>query len=227
MIENFVDTLSPSTAALIVNALCFKLPREDEYSDYAVSAGEFTAEDGKVRRAVMLSSNEDVYLESKLETGFMKNYEGGRYAFAALLPNEGVPLSTLASSMDGDGIRELFATASEESFVSVCIPEFAYDFKLEMNELLRDMGLEKALSADADYSGFASDMPILVDTVLNMTYIELSREGTRAAALSGVKQRFGGPNGRAVVLDRPLMYMIVDRESSLPVMLGAVTDIEA
>lgn len=227
MIEHFVDTLSPSTAALIVNALCFKSPWEDEYADYAVSEGEFTSQDGKVRNAVMLSSNEKVFLESSLATGFMKNYDGGRYAFIALLPNEGVSLSTLAASLDGDGIRELFATAKEDEEVSVRLPEFAYNFKLEMNKLLEDMGLEKALSAAADYSGFSSDTPFLLDTVMHMTHIELSREGTRAAAVSGIKLRAGAPNGKAVVLDRPFMYMIVDRECSLPVMLGAVTDIEA
>ena len=41
----------------------------------------------------MLLSNEYLYLEDELATGFIKYYEDRKYAFVALLPNEGVTVS--------------------------------------------------------------------------------------------------------------------------------------
>lgn len=224
MIENFIEKLSPDTAALIVNAICFQAAWDREYSDRAVSNGIFTSQNGDVRNATMLSSNEDVYLESSLATGFMKNYEGGRYAFAAILPNEGVTVSELAESLNGDEIRKILTSASEDETVGVSIPEFAYEFKRDMTDVLSDMGLSAAFSNGADYSRITSDVPFYVDGALHMTRIELSREGTRAAAASVIEHRAGIVT-KSVELNRPFVYMIVDCENNLPVIIGAVTDI--
>lgn len=225
MIENFLKKLSPDTAALIISAVCFNSAWASEYSDYQVTDGVFTSQDGEERSVTMLNSNEYVFLENSLATGLMKNYEGGRYAFAALLPNEGIDISKLVEALDADTLRELFASANDEDFFSASIPEFAYDFRLDMTDMLSDMGLDSALSSSADYSGITSDIPLYVDGIEQLTRIELSREGTKAASVAGERLCGSAMPEKSVILDRPFVYMIVDKELTLPVLLGVVTDI--
>lgn len=225
MVENAVSGLPEDAAALIVNAVCFSAPWVDNYSDSQISDGIFTSQSGDERAVKMLSSLEGGYIESPLATGFKKYYLGNRYAFVALLPNEGVSISTFADSLNGDEIRSLLDSESEVHSVRVSMPEFAYGSKVDMTEALAEMGLEKSFSPSADYSGITSDMPIHIGGIEHATRIELTRNGTSCAAVT-VEQLMGASMpDKSVVLDRPFVYMIVDCENSLPVMIGAVTDI--
>jgi len=48
-----------------------------------------------------------LYLEDDNATGFIKYYKGCQYAFAALLPNEGVSVSEYAASLDGEHLYDM------------------------------------------------------------------------------------------------------------------------
>ena len=69
----------------------------------------------------MMYSQEFAYLEDDLATGFLKYYEGGTYAFAALLPNEGVTLRTTSPPLTGEGLRSTLTSAQPEA-VETAIP---------------------------------------------------------------------------------------------------------
>ena len=200
MIPAAVSELPEDTVMCLVNALCFDSAWEDKYERSDVCDGVFHAPGGD-RTVEMLHSEEHSYLSGEGFTGFMKPYEGGRYAFAALLPDEGSSLDALATSLSGD----------------------------MLSAVLRALGMTDAFDPDsADFTGMGrSDTGRLyINTVMHSTYIELNAHGTRAAAVSIV----GGGDGadapmetRSVILDRPYLYMIVDTEYNLPLFIGAVT----
>ena len=200
MIPAAVSELPEDTVMCLVNALCFDSAWEDKYERSDVCDGVFHAPGGD-RTVEMLHSEEHSYLSGEGFTGFMKPYEGGRYAFAALLPDEGSSLDALATSLSGD----------------------------MLSAVLRALGMTDAFDPDsADFTGMGrSDTGRLyINTVMHSTYIELNAHGTRAAAVSIV----GGGDGadapmetRSVILDRPYLYMIVDTEYGLPLFIGTVT----
>lgn len=200
MIPAAVSELPEDTVMCLVNALCFDSAWEDKYERSDVCDGVFHAPGGD-RTVEMLHSEEHSYLSGEGFTGFMKPYEGGRYAFAALLPDEGSSLDALAASLSGD----------------------------MLSAVLRALGMTDAFDPDsADFTGMGrSDTGRLyINTVMHSTYIELDAHGTRAAAVSIV----GGGDGadapmetRSVILDRPYLYMIVDTEYNLPLFIGTVT----
>ena len=87
MIPKTLDKLDDSTIMLIINAMAFEGKWKNEYKEYQINEdGKFTNYAGEIETAKMLSSEEDYYFETENEKGFMKMYEGDKYAFMAILP---------------------------------------------------------------------------------------------------------------------------------------------
>ncbi len=61
------------------------------------------------------------------------------------------------------------------------------------------------------------------------TYIALYERGTKAGAATAVEMvgRAAAPSDKvkAVQLDRPFVYMLIDCEANLPILIGTVMDI--
>lgn len=227
MIPEAVKKLPEDTAMCLVNALCFDSAWEDKYERREVYDEIFHSADGD-RTVEMLHSEERYFLSGDGFTGFMKPYEGGRYAFAALLPDEGSSLNTLAASLSGDMLTATLANA-ESTPVQTATPSFTCRCDMELDGALRALGMEDAFdmhSADFTGMGRSSLGSIYISTVLHSAYIELDAHGTRAAAVSiGITGDGAAPptEPKRVILDRPFLYMVVDTQYSIPLFIGAVT----
>ena len=84
---------------------------------------------------------------------------------------------------------------------------------------------------DRKYANFTNlcDQPAYIDEVIHKTHIEVSAQGTRAAAATAVTIKTHGmaiddpfEEIKFVICDRPFAYAIVDTETGLPVFLGTV-----
>ena len=62
----------------------------------------------------------------------MKNYEGGAYAFVALLPKDGVSLADYAASLTGENLRNLLETVQNVK-VDTAIPKFRSQYTGELS----------------------------------------------------------------------------------------------
>ena len=227
MIPEIIKELSPDTAAVLVNALCFEGKWADQYS--GTVKDEFTNAQGKKEEAQMLYGSENRYLSDDNAVGFVKYYEGREYAFMAILPNENVGVEEYVKNMTGKTITDLYDTATYEK-VNTKMPEFSYDYDVELNTPLENMGIKKAFDPfGADLTGMGSTGfdNLFVDSVLHKTHIELDKNGTKAAAATAVIVNVTtsvGPTEppKEVYLDRPFIYAIVEAETGLPVFIGVV-----
>ena len=221
-------TLSDDTVMCLVNALAFEAKWATVYTKNQVHTGDFTREDGKVVSAEFMYSAESHYLSDEGASGFIKPYRGLRYAFAALLPDEGIALEDYLGSLSGERLISILSGA-ERCTVNAALPKFSYACTYSLTESLKQMGMPDAFDADtADFSAMA-DSPrgkIFIDFVLHKTFIEVAEQGTRAGAATVVATNDGiaTRDPKTVHLTRPFLYMIVDTERNLPVFIGTVVD---
>lgn len=231
MIPEIIDVLPENAVMYLLNALCFRRSWLEPYTANKVSDGEFTDANGKVQTVPMMSSKESLYLESEAVTGFIKPYEGDKYAFAALLPAEGMTASELIASLSGEELVSLLENAAIQQ-VDVRMPKFSMEYDTELSGVLQAMGIADAFDPDAaDFSGMgtASDN-IYISRVLHKTCITVNETGTEAAAATAVEmmtKSMRPMRNKSVVLDRPFVYMIVDLESNIPVFIGVMNEIPA
>lgn len=229
MIPELLDAIPEDAVAYLVNALAFRCKWDEPYTTEKVRDGIFTTENGEERTVSMMNSKESVYLESNNATGFMKYYEGGKYAFAALLPNEGISLGDLTADLDGAVLYELLCNATPQS-VRVSLPKFEMSYDTELSEVFKKMGVTDAFDDKlADFSGIGETKGVMyISRILHKTCLTVNETGTEAAASTAVEimTKSARPmRDKSVKLDRPFLYMIVDTETNIPVFIGTVADI--
>ena len=104
-------------------------------------------EDGKIQDAEFMDGEENVYLEDKDASGFVKYYKDQKYAFVALLPNEGVDMDEYIKGLNGENLNRLLTNPTNAT-VKTSIPKFETEFEVEMSDVLREMGMTDAFHED-------------------------------------------------------------------------------
>ncbi|MBR6106782.1 MAG: serpin family protein [Oscillospiraceae bacterium] len=229
MIPHVISEIDETELMYLINAVVFDAKWEKQYENDPTDR-DFKALDGSTQTAQMMYSDEHLYLTDAHACGFMKPYAGGKYAFAALLPEEGLSVTDYVAGLTPESLRKTLTGADRED-VYAGLPEFTYDFDTEMTEQLSNMGMPGAFSEGADFRRMAkTDNGLLyIDKVLHKTHIEVDPKGTKAAAVTAVIMTnecdAETPEPKYVILDRPFLYMIVDTETGLPVFMGILTEI--
>jgi serpin B len=229
MIDTMLDEPIPAdTVMYVINALVFDAKWQKEYEKKDITPREFTSRSGSKTTVDMMHSEESFYLDLEGGRGFAKAYKGDAYSFVGLLPDEGTDVYDFAATLTGEAWLAAWSGALRRS-VEVRIPEFTYDSSMALKPALEQMGMTDLFSAGvSDLSGI-SEHPLYCDGVYQKTYIEVSRHGTRAAAITWGenKECSAAPEERLFVyLDRPFVYAIVDNQTGLPLFWGIVTELK-
>ena len=233
MIPEIIDEIPDEAIMYLVNALAFEAEWADVYEEHQIREGRFTMEDGIRQDVDMMYSEEHTYLEDDMATGFIKYYKDRKYAFVAMLPNEGVSVSQYVDSLTGEHLRELLNNPQDLT-VFASIPKFETEYDIEMSEVLQEMGMTDAFDWQvADFSRLGTynvdGMNICINRVLHKTFISVSEQGTRAGAATAVEMVAEGAmeivEFKEVVLDRPFVYMLIDCETNLPFFIGTMMNV--
>lgn len=233
MIRQIVDEIPPEAMLYLVNALVFDAQWHTVYDKDQIRDGTFTTEDGLVQNVEMMySSAEFLYLEDGLATGFIKYYAGRKYAFAAILPDEGISVGEYIDSLTGE---HLYSLLSEPQNVDVVtrIPKFTTEYSVDMTDILKSMGMTNAFNGGtADFSKMGSfdDGNLYIGQVLHKTYISVDELGTKAGAVTSARMDTESaaiePQViKYVYLERPFIYLLIDCENNLPFFIGTVMDV--
>ena len=229
MIPNILDQVPDNAVMYLVNALAFDAKWQEIYRESAIFEGNFITQRGYQRTVEMMHSEENRYYEDAHGCGFMKYYEGRRYAFVGLLPGMGTSLEDYLEILDGEYLHNLLSGFAEAK-VMVSMPKFQVEFDVELSDVLMEMGMTDAFNVElADFSGIGhSDMGnIFISRVLHKTFMSVDAQGTRAGAATIVEAPAAGafePDFYTVDLNRPFIYLLIDTETNLPIFIGAMTD---
>lgn len=232
MIPKILNRISEDAVMYLVNALAFDAEWMEVYEKNQVKDGEFTKEDGTKQNVVFMHGSESTYLEDENATGFMKLYKGGKYAFVAMLPNEGVSISDYVASLDGAALNAMLSDP-QYTTVHTSMPKFETEYDVEMSDILKEMGMPIAFEpTKADFAGIGTSTEggVYISRVLHKTFISVGEKGTKAGAATVVEMNCGcsplPQEPKEVYLDRPFVYMLIDCENNIPFFIGTLMNAE-
>lgn len=232
MIDKILEKpIRPEVMMYVINALVFDAKWLDEYEKSDVKDRPFTSITGAEKQLPTLHSEESTYLIIEGGQGFAKQYKGGAYSFVGLLPDEGVNVYDFAASINGTAWQTMWENRTHET-VYVRFPEFTYDSDMDLTPILQSMGMIDLFNANADLTGLGTydGASLFCSGVYQKTFIEVSRHGTKAAAVTWGSNECGSAmpmEPKYVYLDRPFVYAIVDNATGLPLFVGIVTVLPA
>ena len=227
MIPKIIEKADRYAVMMLVNAIAFDAKWETPYKRSDIEKLEFTSYSGSKKKTDFMCSTENVYLKDGGAVGFMKPYKNGRFAFAALLPDENTGIDDYVASLSGDKLMKIFSSAKRGNEVNVKMPKFRAEYSTQLIDTLKKMGVKDAFdSKTADFSSLIENRDAYIATVVHKTFIEVDENGTRAAASTLVgADTMSLMEPYSVCLDRPFVYMIVDTETNLPLFIGVQTEI--
>ncbi len=232
MIPEVIQRLNPLDVMVLANALTFEDVWNDPYLEYQVRDDVFHAANGEARETEMMYGSENSYISDGKATGFLKPYRDSRYCFAAVLPNEDISLDEYIAGLDGESLAALL-DSRESCEVTTAMPKFSFDYSVSMKKALAALGMPTAfVPGTADFTGLndAAGIDTWIGDVIHKTHIEVNESGTKAAAVTVVMMMGGGAcpdEPKVVTLDRPFLFMILDRQTNLPIFIGTVKDTSA
>ena len=226
MIDRILEAIDAANVMFLINAVMFDAEWQNVYYKENVREDVFTDIGGAERNAKFMHSTESSYLDDGLATGFIKPYANGGYSFAALLPNEGVPIGEYIETLTGASFLDTLKNSQDE-IVYAAMPKFTYSYEITLNDALKALGIPEAFDAGkADFTQMATlpEDNIFISLVLHKTYIAVDELGTKAGAVTMVAMSGSGMarDPKTVRLDRPFVYAIIDNATNLPIFIGAV-----
>ena len=232
MVEEILKEIPRDTVMYLINALAFEAEWENPYENSDVWQQAFTNQEGKVQQVSMLHSEEQFYLRDDQAQGFMKCYQGGRYAFVALLPDKEISILDYVEGLDGQQLKELLEDPTSVP-VAVTMPKFESEMEVDLREVLKEMEMVLPFdSAQADFTGLGTSPEgnLFINQVFHKAYLEVQETGTRGGAATAVEINCEGAfqepeDQKVVTLDRPFVYLVVDTSSMLPVFMGTVLSV--
>ncbi len=233
MINKMIEEIDDLTKMFLINAVCFDAQWEEPYSKYQIKDYDFHAADGSIQNAEMLCSTESYYIEDENAIGVVKSYMG-KYAFAALLPNEDMTLDEYIDTLTPEKLNAVLSDRKNDAMVHSKIPKFKTGYSAELNDTLSELGMPTAFNYEkADFFRMRPSVPhsMYIGGVLHKTFIDLNESGTKAAAATVVIMKDNGmpyfPEKEIeITLDRPFLYCIINTETNLPLFIGTLNTLE-
>lgn len=160
-------------------------------------------------------------------------YAGWRLVMVVVVPDAVDGLDEVLGELDGDWRTKWHGEGGGDvrpRKVDLALPKWTARKPLGLNDALKALGMRLAFDAnEADLSGIDGTRELFVSDVVHEGFVEVSEEGTEAAAATGVVVgvRSMAPSREepfAVRADRPFAWAIVDRETGVVLFAGTVAD---
>jgi serpin B len=114
--------------------------------------------------------------------------------------------------------------------VNLALPKWTARKPLGLNDALASLGMKRAFEAEsADFSGMDGSRDLSISAVVHEGYVEVTEEGTEAAAATGVVMTLrAAPPDREEPLDvradRPFAWAVIERGTGAILFAGVVAD---
>ena len=106
------------------------------------------------------------------------------------------------------------------------IPKFNFSSKLGLNDLAKELGIEKAFDIEnANFTPLSDTKPLFISNIKQSAYISIDEIGVEASAFTQIDYCGSAmPEGRAdMILDRPFIFVITGIDSS-PLFVGIINN---
>lgn len=228
MIPKIVDQLDANALAVLMNAIYFNGKWEHKFDKKNTKLEPFRGYTRDIKRVQMMHQNAKLYYtDNDMFSTVNLPYGNGAYSMTVILPKEGKSTEEVAQSLTSETFEKL-NREMEQCETDLKLPRFSISTETQLNKPISELGAPSIfLSGKADFSKM-SDTPMFISAMIQKAKIEVSEEGTKAAAVTaGIMTMSALPDRepRHVVFhaDHPFIYVITERNTGAIFFIGQYT----
>lgn len=226
MIPSIIDRLNPSDVAVLLNAIYFNGSWTHQFPKKNTRLENFQGYTRDIKKVDMMHQERKFfYADNSRFAAVELPYGNGQYSMTVLLPNEGVSINDMMKQLTAGEFAKLQQQMSE-CIVDLKLPRFSTTTNVSLNAPLSALGAKTMFTGSADFSGMA-DAGVFVSAMLQKAKIEVSEEGTKAAAVTAgviaLTALHEQPRHVKFHAKRPFVYTINEKNSNAILFLGQFT----
>jgi len=226
-IEQIIDQIRPDSVMFLINAIYFLADWESPFEKSDTRPQVFQAPDGEVEVDFMHRTGAMNFYQMDRATGIGLPYKDGRFAFFAVLPDEGLDARAWLAGQDPAHLFGKVTSGLRQDSIEVdlALPKFESRYEDSLLNELSQLGMDIAFQPDqADFSQMidSHEKILYIGEVKHKSFVRVDEKGTEAAAATSVEMRVTSMpySEHQIVFDRPFVYGIIDLETGLPLFAG-------
>ena len=226
-INKIVDRLTSNDVMVLINALYFNAPWQKAFDAEQTRKETFHGLKGDVQVDMMSKRGKFRYAQYQGCQMVELPYAGDRYSMYVVLPPEDIDVNSMIPYISESAFDTAMGMLDSREVI-FAMPKFKLETSLILNEALQDMGIETAFSGAADFGGITAMGNLAIAQVKQKCYIDVTEEGTEAAAVTSVQVRLTSADRNPVArmtVDRPYIFFIQDSQSGNILFAGKVVDL--
>ncbi|KAM4841440.1 serpin B4-like [Thomomys bottae] len=219
-------SLDASTVLVLVNAIYFKGKWDQKFPKENTEEGTFWLSKD-VSTPVKMMKQTERFKFASLEDEQVKileiPYKGKELSMVVLLPSEVDGLQKLQDKLTAEKLLDWTSSQNmSEEKLYLCLPRFKMEKKYDLKDTLEHLGMVDVFDGQkADLSGMSQHGPLVVTKALHQSFVEVTEEGTEAAAATGVE--VGLTSTRVVeefCCDHPFLFFIKENKNNCILFFG-------
>lgn len=233
-IKNLIapGVLTQDTRMVLVNAIHFFGPWLKEFDKDLTRQDRFTTVDGNQKTTDFMYRSERLpYFENQSMQVLELPYAEETFSMIVMLPKSEYQLKDIEAKLSAQQYLDIMNQMQvPEVDMDIFIPRFKAETKTDLEQTLSEMGMPLAFSNGADFSGMTGDLDLKIDKVIHQAMIDVSEEGTEAAAATAVviiRKTSIDPVERILFkADRPFLFFIKDNRHNSVLFMGRMNNPE-
>ena len=222
-IVQIIDSLSPKVLMILLNAIYFEAfwsLQFDQKQSYDEEFFNINQSEVKSINTIMMLLNGKLlnYYENDYMKAVKLNYKinNGSINAIIILPKENI--NSFIQSFNNEKYEEIIEGLKKDKIkVNLLLPTFEIEYKIDIAEILSDLGIRKAFTQKAEFKGISDKIPLNIGQVLHKNYINVNEKGTQAASVTELDvilecYRTRDPNGKDFIANKPFIFLIRNEE---------------
>jgi serpin B len=228
LIKEMVREIPDNAVMYLMNALYFKgeWSKGFGFPKKNTKEADFHLENGQTVQVKMMSqTNQMPYYSDEYLALTSLPYGNGAFRMIFALPGDNVSFDEMIERLQAPAYLAACLNGGITREVSLYVPRFKTGYETVLNDPLKDLGMGIAFDPDLADFGRMSDIPLFISQVRQKTFIEVSEEGTEAAAVTSVEMALTstGPAQPATFrANRPFMFLIQEQSSGTVLFMGKI-----
>ena len=223
------EDVDSSTKILLTNAIYFQGSFQKPFDPKKTAEGAFH---GTSQSPVQMMKQIGTfpYFENEtfqlLALPFSNQTEKTKLACLIFLPKEDVAIRDLENALTTT--YPLALDSLKQEGVDIQVPKFCIETRFNLNESLQKMGVQKAFTNRADFSGIDGMQDLSLTKVIHEALFSFYETGVTASAATaaaiGIMSAAPPQNPHPFIADHPFIFMLVDLNTKLPLFFGKIQD---
>ncbi len=224
-ITKVIDEIDALSMMYLINAIYFKGSWTDEFKKERTREDKFIIAEGKSIMCEMMNTSEkNLYFENDDFQAVDLPYGDENFGMVIILPKKEKDINEFISNLNLENWNSWLTKFSKQSG-SLFLPKFKIEYELEMNDVLKALGMPNAFTDAADFSKMTKKQKLYISNVIHKTFVDVNEEGTEAAAVTVVEMKVTSYKpGFTMKVNRPFVFAIKEKDTNSILFIGKIVN---